>query len=103
MKFMPLLTIAALAIAIVAAVFAIWPVVTDAPWEESAPAVVDDGTDDVRCEGALSLRASVIEAGRENPGGGFGRGFGEEPSNPGGLRDYEEQLAKAENEINSYC
>ena len=94
-------------IAVVASVFAIWPVVGDAPWEDDAPAVVDDRigdndtTSDTRCEGALSLRASVIAAGRLNPG--RIPVLGEEPSNPGGLADYDAQLAKAEREIDRYC
>ena len=99
--------IAALAVtftvAVCAVIVATWASVADAPWEDDAPpVVVEDGTDDVRCEGALSLRASVIRAGRENPGGGIPV-LGEEPSNPGGLRDYDEQLAKAEREIERYC
>ena len=97
------------AIAVVASVFAIWPAVADAPWED-APAVVDDGTDVVRCDGALSLRASVIAAGEYSEGARVG-GLPSLPTlrgeplvgNPGGLRDYDAQLAKAEREIARYC
>ena len=48
MKLMPMLTFAALIIAVVASVFAIWPVVANAPWEDDAP-VVEDRTDEIRC------------------------------------------------------
>ena len=80
--------------------FAIWPVVADAPWEDDAPAVVDDGTTDtIRCQGSLSFRDSIIEAGalrislqRDMP-----------DPNPDGVPNYEAQLAKAEREINLYC
>ena len=95
-------TFAALAVAIVAAAFAIWPVVADAPWEDNAPIIVDDRTDTVRCQGALSFRDSVIEAGRY-AAGGVRRGTDRGPGNPGGLRDYDEQLAKGEREIDRYC
>ena len=48
-------------IAIVAAVFAIWPVVADAPWEDDAPAPVDR-TAEIRCEGALRFRDTALQA-----------------------------------------
>ena len=98
------------AIAIIAAVFAIWPAVTDAPWEDDAPAAADDGNDAIRCEGALSLRASVIAAGQYSSSiSGSPRGrvprIGDDalPGNPGGLRDYDAQLDKADREIDRYC
>ena len=100
MKFMPLLTVAALAIAIVAAVFAIWPVVGDAPWLDDAPAVSDSGTDTVRCEGALRYRDTIIAAGPYAAGIG---GVANIAGNPDGVRDYDAQLAKAEGEIQRYC
>ena len=89
MKFMPALTVAALAIAIVAAVFAIWPVVTDAPWEDEVPTpvVVSDDTDAIRCEGALGFRNSTVQTGKVGLGGDT----------------YDEQLANAEREIERYC
>ena len=40
----------ALAVAIVASVFAIWPVVTDAPWEDSAAPIVAPARQPSRCE-----------------------------------------------------
>ena len=91
------------AIAVTAAVFAIWPAVGDAPWLDDAPAVVDDGTDVVRCDGALSFRDSVIDAGRYSAGGPDLAGRGNAPGNPGGLRDYDAQLSTAEREIDTYC
>ena len=94
------------AIAVTASVFAIWPAVADAPWEDGTPVAVIDGTESVRCEGALSLRASVIAVGEYSEGARVG-GLQElgEPlvGNPGGLRDYDAQLAKAEREIDRYC
>ena len=79
------------AIAVVASVFAIWPVVADAPWEDDVPTpvAVEDGTDSIRCEAALGLRSSLVLAGRP-----LGEFF---------LRDYEADLANAESEINRYC
>ena len=78
-------------IAVTASVFAIWPAVADAPWEDEVPTpvVVSDDTDAIRCEAALGLRSSLVLAGR--PLGGF---F---------LRDYEADLANAEREIQRYC
>ena len=94
MKFMPALTVAALAIAIVAAVFAIWPVVTDAPWEDEVPTpvVVSDDTDAIRCEGALSLRGIAVEALGSRSDVFFT-----------GYQNIEAELAKAEREISRYC
>ena len=105
------------AIAVTASVFAIWPVVADAPWLDDAPAVEDrsgdsDRTDTTRCEGALSLRASVVAAGEYSspsvPQGLIPRvpsidDVRSIPGNPGGLRNYDAQLATAEREIDRYC
>ena len=54
------LAAAALTLAIVASVFAIWPVVADAPWEDGT-----SRTDELRCEAALSWKADLqlIQAG----------------------------------------
>ena len=76
------------AIAVVASVFAIWPAVADAPWEDEAPVVVEDRTDSIRCEAALGLRSSLVLAGRPLA---LGRG------------DYDAQLRNAEREIDRYC
>ncbi len=54
--------IATSVIAIVAAVFAIWPAVADAPWEDSeqpAPVVVDPTTE-IRCQAGLDLRERLL-------------------------------------------
>ncbi len=53
-----------LAIAITASVFAIWPVVADAPWQAD-PVVVEvpvgiDRTNEIRCEQALELRERLL-------------------------------------------
>lgn len=63
MKTMLAALVATAAIAIVAAVFAIWPAVGDAPWEDDAPASVEpvDRTGEVRCAAALEVRAIMIE------------------------------------------
>lgn len=42
-----------LAVAVTASVFAIWPVVADAPWEDSVSG------DEVLCQGALDYRAEI--------------------------------------------
>ena len=76
-----------LAIAIVAAVFAIWPVVADAPWEDEivvpTPVVVDR-TDDIRCQGGIDLRE---------------RAMFESSSQDVGLA----RLRLAQDEIDAYC
>ena len=51
------------AVAVTASVFAIWPVVADAPWENDAPPVaapVADDNRDLRCQGALDFRAAIV-------------------------------------------
>ncbi len=45
-------------VAVTASVFAIWPVVADAPWEDDVP--VADSGDTLRCQGALDYRAAVV-------------------------------------------
>ena len=101
MKLLPAALAGTFAIALTASVFAVWPAVGDAPWEED-PA---DRTAALRCEGALALRVSVIEAGEYSAGSSPGaRGFADRgPGNPDGLRDYDQQLSKAEREIDRYC
>ncbi len=47
-----------LAIAVPASVFAIWPVVADAPWESEV--AVAESTDTLRCQGALDYRVAVV-------------------------------------------
>lgn len=52
MKLMPVLTVAALSIAVVAVVFAVWAGVADAPWEDDVPAADDNDIDaDLECAG----------------------------------------------------
>ena len=76
-------------IAVTASVFAIWPAVADAPWEDEVPTpvVVSDDTDAIRCEGALRFRDSTVQTGKVGLGG----------------NTYDEQLANAEREIQRYC
>ena len=87
MRFMLAALVATAAIAITAAVFAIWPVVTDAPWEDEivvpTPVVVDR-TDDIRCQAAVDLRE---------------RAMFESSSQDVGLA----RLRLAQDEIDAYC
>lgn len=86
--------ILSITLAVTASVFAIWPVVADAPWEDdvNVPVVVES-VDQIRCEGALRLRESATE-GLGNASGRFAfRSIGI-------LKD---QLNQAQNEINRYC
>lgn len=46
-----------LAVAVTASVFAIWPVVADAPWEDDVP--VAESSDALRCQGALDYRTAI--------------------------------------------
>ena len=77
-----------LAIAVTASVFAIWPVVADAPWETDV-VVVDDRIEsarrlrEIRCEGALSYRNDIIIS--------------------DDFRLVSRHLAEAEAEIDRYC
>ena len=90
MRTLALGLLAAIVIAILAGL-AIWPAVADAPWEQEASApVVEDRTDEIRCEGALSYREAVIAAGRR-PQGTFSSS------------DFRSELSKAEREITRYC
>ena len=56
--------IVTLALAVTASVFAIWPVVADAPWEDEVVAIPTvDRIREIRCQGALDLREALILAG----------------------------------------
>ena len=58
-----------LTIAIVAVVFAVWPVIGDAPWEEEVVVVPTvDRTKEIRCEAALELREATILEGFRRDG-----------------------------------
>ena len=69
MKMMPALTVAALVLAVVASVFAIWASVADAPWEDGGEIIVvnevipqpesDTSRDDARCTEALRDRELI--------------------------------------------
>lgn len=84
--------VATATIAIVAAVFAIWPAVADAPWEN------ETSLRELNCEARLDFRVNIIEAGEFHSGIAIGA-----PVNADGVKDYDAQLAKAENEIERYC
>jgi hypothetical protein len=94
MKLVMALLALTFALAAGAMVLAVWPVVGDAPWEESnsEAAGEEEGRDDIRCEAALSLRETIISEGRYHTS-----------RNPDGLRDYEAQLGRAGREILDYC
>ena len=49
-------------IAVTASVFAIWPAVADAPWEDEipTPVVVEDTTNALRCQGRLDIRERAL-------------------------------------------
>ncbi len=80
-----------LTIAIVAVVFAVWPGVGDAPWEEDVVVVEPvDRTAKLRCEGALSFRDEAVSA----------LGFASDRFR---ARDVRDEIAKAEGEIDRYC
>ena len=102
MKTLALGVLAAAVIAILAGL-AIWPAVADAPWEQEASApVIEDGTDEIRCEGALNLRLAVIESGIIR----ISSGSLNNPGDVGGgiltQSEYNRQLAQAEREIDRY-
>ena len=93
-----------LTIAIVAVVFAVWPVVADAPWEDELVGVQPvDRTAEIRCEGALSYRDGIVEAGQYSSGRSFLPNEESVPGNPDGVPNYGEALAEAEAEIDRYC
>ena len=93
MKTLALVALAVIVIAVLAGL-AIWPAVADAPWEQEASApVVEDTTDEIRCEGALDLREAVIDAGQYR-NGSSGKLTGAE---------FDNQMDKAEREIARFC
>ena len=59
-------TFLVLIVAVVASVFAIWPVVADAPWEEEA-VVVEAEAPDPRCEAAHIMKAEATVSLAEIP------------------------------------
>lgn len=77
-------------IAIVAAVFAIWPVVADAPWEDDT-VVAEDGDNAIRCGAALELRGAAMQTLRE------------EPRNSFSYQEADSQHDFAQREIDRYC
>ena len=53
-------TFLVLIVAVVASVFAIWPVVADAPWEDEAAVVTEEAeAPDPRCEAAHIMKAEA--------------------------------------------
>ena len=79
------------AVAVTASVFAIWPAVGTAPWEDDPePVVIEDEIDLVRCEAALSLRESATLA--------LASTETSRTRNP-----IQSQISTAEAEIDRYC
>ena len=61
MRLMLAALVATLTIAVVAAVFAIWPVIADAPWEDEIVAVTPvDRTSELRCQEGLDMRERAV-------------------------------------------
>ena len=83
-----------LAVAVTASVFAIWPVVADAPWEDKPP--TSSSRDEVRCQAALDLRAAILKDGRDAYRTGV-----QNPETYG--NEYRRQLDDATREIARYC
>ncbi len=80
------------AVAVTASVFAIWPAVADAPWEDDAPPPVVqpvNRSQEMRCQAALDLRERVL--------------FDSEPSNDAAREAWVKLYREAESEIEVYC
>ena len=96
------------AVAVTASVFAIWPVVADAPWENDVPAVaapVADNTGALRCQGALDYRAAI--AANPPTHSSFSIRRPGDPPSPGVAITDQDALQRllddAESEITRYC
>ena len=93
MRLLAAATVMSIVLAATAAVFAIWPVVGDAPWEEKAPVPSETARDEIRCEGALRLREAAL-----------GTLQGADRAAIFGLRStVDDALEDAEREIERYC
>ncbi|MCI0890695.1 MAG: hypothetical protein J4O04_07795 [Chloroflexi bacterium] len=87
MKLMLAALAVTLAIAVTAAVFAIWPAIADAPWEDDTPVAEEtDRTGELLCEGALRFREEAMAQAGD--------------LSPNNLREF---LADAQREIDRYC
>ena len=87
-------------IAVTASVFAIWPVVADAPWEDDTGMAVEDRTDDVRCQGALDYRTAALANPPTRAGSLLGSPGVVSVTDQAAL---EQLLEQAEREIAMYC
>ena len=110
MKLMPMLTVAALAIAAVAVVVATWASVADAPWEadpeeiivrESAPAPapaipIEVPNTDVKCVAAISDRESARRSLRfyQRRGG---------QANDSTISGNQRRVDRAQDDVDRYC
>ena len=94
------IAVVALALAIVASVFAIWPVVADAPWQDDAAPVIENRSDEIRCQGALDYRTAVLTSPPTRAGTILGG------TNTVAITDkaaLQQLLDTAESEIARYC
>ena len=99
-------TFLVLVVAVVASVFAIWPAVADAPWEEAA--VVESEAPDPRCVAAHILKAEARVAHALIPKGPavFLVPIGESSATPNDVearRELEELIEEADRDIRRYC
>ena len=99
-------TFLVLVVAVVASVFAIWPAVADAPWEEK-PAVAESAPDP-RCEASLVMKAEARVAHALIPKGPavFLVPIGESSATPNDVearRELEELIEEADRDIRRYC
>ena len=86
-------------VAVTASVFAIWPIVADAPWEDSSAPVVADRGDEVRCQGALDYRATIVANPPTRQRGLLGGGVATDTDQA----TLQRLLDQAEREIDLYC
>ena len=100
-------TFLVLVVAIVASVFAIWPAVADAPWEQES-VVVESEAPDPRCEASLIMKAEARVAHALIPKGPavFLVPIGESSATPNDVearRELEELIEEADRDIRRYC
>ena len=95
-------TFLVLIVAVVAAVFAIWPAVADAPWEEEAVIVVEAEAPDPRCEAAQIMKAEAAVSLALVPRGGI-VSLAESALRGNATRQLEDIVESADGDIRRYC
>lgn len=60
-------------ISLIAALFAVWPAVGTAPWEQEETAIADNWQERLLCQAALEARNKALAqlGGEDRPGGAF--------------------------------